>query len=123
MPTRLDFASVRPRRLLAWREEDGRCVLLRPRFGSSRLARWVAGLGGDPYYRIRLDEVGTLVWKACDGRTSLAAIEHRLWQRFGDRVAPADQRLARFAGRLLRGRMIAVDPGAGTEAAGQTGDA
>ncbi|HJN46695.1 MAG: PqqD family protein [Acidobacteria bacterium] len=103
------FATVRPRRLLEWREEDGRCVLLRPRLGSSRLARWVAGLGGDPYYRIRLDEVGTLIWKACDGQTALADIVARMRKRFGDQVEPADRRLAQFVRKMVKGRMITVD--------------
>ena len=83
-------------------------MLLRPRLGSSRLAHWVAGLGGDAYYRIRLDDVGTLVWKACDGETSLAAICTEMRDRFGDRVEPADQRLARFMRQMLKGRMIAI---------------
>ena len=108
MPMGLDFARVQPRRRLEWHEQDGRCVLLRPRLGSSRVARWVAGLGGDAYYRIRLDEVGTLVWKACDGYTSLADIVGRMRERFGDRVQPADQRLSRFVRTMLKGRMIAI---------------
>ncbi len=107
---RLDFAAVRPRRLLEWFEEDGRCVLLRPRLRSTRLARWVERFGGDPHYRIRLDEVGSLVWQACDGRTSLAQIAHRMRDRFGDRVEPVDQRLAQFVQSLLKGRMIALEP-------------
>ncbi len=101
-------ADARPRRLLEWREEDGRCVLLRPRFGTSRPGRWLAGLAGDPHYRIRLDEVGTLVWKACDGRTSLAEIARAMRAAFGDRAEPAEERLARFVRRMLKGRMIAV---------------
>ena len=109
MAPALDFGGVHPRRLLEWREEDGHCVLLRPRLGSSRVGRWVAGLAGDPHYRIRLDEVGTLVWKACDGETSLADIAWRMRDRFGDRVDPVDQRLARFVRKMLKGRMIAVD--------------
>jgi len=100
--------EARPRRLLEWREEDGRCVLLRPRFGTSRPGRWLAGLWGDPYYRIRLDEVGTLVWKACDGRTSLAEIARAMRSAFGARVEPADERLARFVRRMLDGRMIGL---------------
>ena len=103
------FEGVRPRRLLDWREDDGRCVLLRPRLGTSRVGRWLAGLAGDRYYRIRLDEVGTLVWKACDGRTSLADIARSMRFAFGARVEPADERLARFVRRLLKGRMIAVE--------------
>ncbi len=100
--------EARPRRLLEWREEDGRCVLLRPRLGTSRPGRWLAGVLGDPYYRIRLDEVGTLVWKACDGRTSLAEVARSMRSAFGARVEPADQRLARFVRRMLKGRMIAL---------------
>ena len=109
MTAELDFLTVRPRRLLEWREEDGRCVLLRPRLGSGRLARWVASLGGDAYYRIRLDEVGTLIWKSCNGRTSLADIVIRMRDRFGDGVEPADQRLARFVRTMLKGKMLELD--------------
>ncbi|MDP6580765.1 MAG: PqqD family protein, partial [Vicinamibacterales bacterium] len=110
MMSELDFASVQPRRLLEWCEEDGRCVLLRPRLGSSRLARWVAGLGGDPHYRIRLDEVGTLIWKACDGQTALADIVALMRKRFGDQVEPADERLARFVRKMVKGRLITLEP-------------
>lgn len=101
--------EVRPRRLLDWREQDGRCVLLRPRLGPSRAGRWLAGLVGDPHYRIRLDEVGAFVWKACDGRTSLAEIARSMRSAFGARVEPADERLAAFVRRMLKGRMLAVD--------------
>ena len=111
MTSGLDFAQVRPRRLLEWCEEDDRCVLLRPRFGTTRVARWVARLGTDPHYRIRLDEVGTLVWKACDGHTSLADIVGRMRERFGDRVEPADQRLSQFIRKMLKGRMISLGRG------------
>ena len=100
--------DARPRRLLEWREEDGRCVLLRPRFGRSRPGRCLAALTGDAHYRIRLDDIGTLVWKACDGRTTLAEIAGAMRSAFGDRVEPADERLARFVSRMLKGRMIAV---------------
>lgn len=104
----LDFGTVRPRRLLEWDEEDGRCVLLRPRLGPSRFGRWAARVFDDPHYRIRLDDVGSLIWKACDGHTSLAAIVGRMQEQFGDRVEPADERLAAFVRRLLKGRMAAI---------------
>ncbi len=109
------FEGVRPRRLLAWREEEGRCVLLRPRFGPSAPGRWLARLAGDPHYRIRLDEVGTVVWKACDGRTSLAEIAEAVRLAFGARVEPVDERLARFVRRMLKGRMIALNEPAGPD--------
>lgn len=107
--------EARPRRLLEWREEGGRCVLLRPRFGTSRLGRWLNGLAGDPHYRIRLDDIGTHVWKSCDGRTSLVEIARSMRLAFGDRIEPADERLARFVGRMLRSRMIAVEEPGGAD--------
>mgnify|MGYP001178653431 FL=1 len=109
-PTVLELVAVRPRRLLDWREEDGRCVLLRPRLGAGRLGRWLAGLLRNPHYRIRLDDVGSLIWKACDGGTSLAEIVPRLRERFGDQVEPADQRLVQFVRKMLKGRMLALSP-------------
>ena len=95
-----------PKRALEWREEDGRCVLLRPKFGRGRFGLWLASHLGDPHYRICLDEVGTFVWKACDGRTSLSAIAEGLRRRFGASVEPAEQRLAMFVGQMKRSKLL-----------------
>ena len=103
-----DFSAVCPSRLLEWYEEEECCVLLRPRLRSSRIARWVTSLGGDPFYRIRLDEVGTVVWKACDGRTSLAEICTKLRERFGREAEPVEERLAEFVRNMLKGRILKI---------------
>lgn len=101
------FWNARPRRRLGWRElDDGRYVVLRPKFGESRIGRWLAGRLGDPCYRIRLDDVGTFIWKACDGETPLSDIADRLGAEFGEQVAPVDERLARFVQSMLRSGMI-----------------
>ncbi|MXY25899.1 MAG: PqqD family protein [Acidobacteria bacterium] len=103
------FWSSRPRRCLGWRElDDGRCVVLRPQFGEGTIGRWLASKLGDPCYRIRLDDVGTFIWKACDGETPLTEIAGRLRRAFGERVEPAEERLARFVRSMLRSRMIDV---------------
>lgn len=101
------FWNARPRRCLNWRDLDnGRCVVLRPKFGAGRIGRWFASKLGDPCYHIRLDDVGTFIWKACDGETPLTEIAGRLRAEFGGRVEPAEQRLARFVQSMLRSRMI-----------------
>jgi hypothetical protein len=98
-----------PRRLLEWREaDDGRCVLLRPKFGRNRLGCWLANRVGDPHYRIRLDELGTFVWKACDGETSLETIAARLRHQFGPTVEPAEQRLGLFVRKMLKSKVLAL---------------
>ena len=101
------FWNACPRRLLDWRDlDDGCCVVLRPKFGESPIGRWLARKLGDPRYRIRLDDVGTFIWKACDGETPMSEIARRLHREFGERVEPADQRLGRFVQSMLRSRMI-----------------
>ena len=104
------FWSARPRRRLDWRDQDdGRAVVLRPKFGESRAGRWLAARLGDPCYRIRLDEVGAFIWRACDGETPLMEIAARLRAKFGARVEPAEERLARFVRTMLRSRMVATE--------------
>lgn len=109
------FWSARPRRRLAWREaDDGRCIILRPRLGDTRLGHWLAARLPNPYYRIRLDEIGTFVWKACDGETSLADIAERMRRRFGPDVEPAEARLGRFVQTMLRSRLLTTEGGNGS---------
>ena len=101
------FMDRCPRRLLDWREDEaGRCVLLRPKLGSGRWGRWAAGYLGDPYYQIKLDEVGTLVWKASDGTTGLSQIAEQLRHRFGSQIEPAEARLHQFVQRMRKSRLI-----------------
>ena len=103
----LDPALATPRRTLEWREsEDGRCIVLRPKFGRSALGRWLASRVAEPHYRIRLDDIGTFVWKSCDGQTSLASIATRMREEFGPSVEPAEQRLATFVRQMVRSRLL-----------------
>jgi hypothetical protein len=104
-----DFLGHSFVRRYAWQEaEDGRVVVLRPRFGESRLARRVVDLFKVSDYRIRLDEIGTAVWKRCDGSTTAREMADELRVQFGDRVEPAEDRLHRFVSQMLRARMIGV---------------
>ena len=101
------FWNACPRRRLDWREgDDGQCIVLRPKLGESRAGRWLASRFRDPCYRIRLDDVGTFVWRACDGETPLATILARMRDAFGAHIEPADERLGRFIQSMLRSRML-----------------
>ena len=102
---------ARPRRRLDWREaDDGRCVVLRPKFGESRVGRWLGARVGNPHYRIRLDELGTFVWKACDGETPIGDIIVRMREQFGTDVEPADERLVMFIRKMTKSRLLELRP-------------
>jgi len=106
------LASIqcRPRRLLGWEEHrDGRCVVLRPKFGTSRVGQWVALRLRNPFYQIHLDELGAFVWKACDGDTSVGTIVERMRIVFDARIEPAESRVDEFIRTLVRAKMLGLD--------------
>lgn len=76
----------------------------------------MAGWLGLRDYRIRLDELGTLVWRHCDGRHTATQIADLLRERFGDRVEPAEARLQRFLVQMHRARMVVLAAGDEPEA-------
>ncbi len=101
------FLSACPRRLLEWEQDaEGRAIVLRPRFGRGRWGAKLAGWLHAGPYRIRLDEIGSLVWKAFDGNTTMSAVANRLRKAFGQRVEPAEELLLQFASQMHRARMI-----------------
>lgn len=101
------FFSSLPRRVLRWKEDDqGSAVLLRCRFGENPWGRRLAGWLRTTDYRIRLDPIGTLIWKSCDGETPLSVILQRLRQEFGEEIEPAEERLYLFIRQLTKSHFI-----------------
>lgn len=48
-----------------------------------------------------LDEIGSTVWKLCDGKNTIYDIGNALSEKFGDRVEPLYPRLIKFIEMLL----------------------
>lgn len=121
-PAARNLLDLVPERLLASeRRADGRTTVLEPRF-SGRLGRWLQPRLSRPFVRIHLDDVGTVIWDACDGATQVRAIAAQLAERFGDDFDPQCDRLATFLQSLerrgyIRYRELASDV-AGTNAKG-----
>ena len=102
-----EILSCVPHRLAEWRVgEDGRVVVERPRPAT----RGLRGLRDRfewfmTYPRIRLDGIGSEVWKAIDGVSTLAALAQDLSAKQPD-LADADERVALFAAALQRQGLI-----------------
>jgi hypothetical protein len=106
------FLEWRFLRRLQWKEDEtGRVLVFRPRFGEVKLGQWFRDTLKLSDYRIRLDEIGTLVWKACDGETTAAQIVERMRREFGDAVEPAEERLHNFILKMKRARLIEIEAG------------
>lgn len=97
-----------PRRLAEWRaDDDGRVVVERPRPVTTGLrGSWDHLLWLMATPRIRLDELGSRVWRQMDGKASLAEIGRASSEVVPDRAEHIDQRLAIFATALERQGLI-----------------
>jgi hypothetical protein len=77
------------------REESGRIVLVRRRFGPVR-RRIVRLLGAQPDLTIRLDPLGSRAWRLMDGRRTVAQVKAEL-----ERELPGEPDIGPRLGRLL----------------------
>ena len=80
-----------------------------PRFGASRIGKLIERLTNSKPLKIRLDKVGTFMWKLCDGNHTVKVIGEKMQQTFGDEIEPVYDRLALFFQQMERGRMIRWD--------------
>ncbi|HLV01115.1 MAG TPA: PqqD family protein [Acidobacteriota bacterium] len=111
MPVDRRFLTCRFQRKLEWQELDQKTTIVyRPRFGKNRFGKWLAATLRLSDYRIRLDAIGTLVWKHCDGNTQAATIIESMRYRFGEQVEPAEDRLYDFVMQMRKARMIDIIP-------------
>lgn len=98
--------KLRPLRISPWEEVNGRIVVLKPKFQHPLLQRYLLPRLKNPMYRVHLDEIGSFVWRLCDGGHSVGDIEQELKKHFGAAVEPAFERLTLFLAQLFRGRFI-----------------
>ncbi len=89
----------------------GLVTLLRPKFPSGLLGRWLQPHLRRPCYRVHLDEIGSAVWEFADGSRTVREVAAEIERRFGNRVVPALQRVGTFVRELNRGEMMRLmDP-------------
>ena len=80
--------------------EDGLVTVLGPRFKTALMKKLIGSRLKCPYFRIKLDEVGSTVWENIDGARNIGEIAGILRDRFGDRIEPCNDRLAIFFTQL-----------------------
>lgn len=114
-----------PRRLAEWRAgDDGRVVVERPRPATTGLrGAWDRLLWLMATPRIRLDELGSSVWRQMDGEASLAEIARASSEADPDRAEHIDQRLAIFATALELQGLIELRLPAGLDGVAKPDDA
>ncbi len=92
----LELIPVRNRSWDARGDEPSRVDIIVPRFAGRWLGKLILPRLRRPHYRVSLDEVGSWVWRRCDGETTVKQIGRGLSAEFGEDVEPVYDRLALF---------------------------
>lgn len=106
-PGQINLFELIPVQNMEWEtRENGLVSLLKPKFKNPLLAKYLLPRLKNPYYRVKLDEVGTCVWKQCNGENSVKEIAEILYQEFGQKLEPVHDRLSLFLQSLERNQFI-----------------
>ncbi|HID39837.1 MAG TPA: PqqD family protein [Calditrichaeota bacterium] len=99
-----------PQRLLEWEtdEETGRITVFRPKYYSNFAKKIMSPFLKKDYFSVKLDDLGSNVWRLCDGKYSVEEIGKELASRFGPEIEPIYERLARFLIQLHKGKFIEI---------------
>ena len=88
--------------------ETGKVVILVKKFKNDRFSRFALGRHS-PVIRIRLDEMGSEVWKEIDGVSNVAVLINNLntqWNNIPEKTDGLEKRLAGFLSIMYDNRYI-----------------
>jgi hypothetical protein len=113
------FPLLVPVRAHRWEEGAGGLVtVFVPKFSGRFTRRWLMPLLARPDVRLRLDELGSFVWRECDGRTTVADLAERVHRRFGGGPDESLARVSSFVRQLGRTTSVTFLAPVGPAAAG-----
>jgi hypothetical protein len=103
------FFDLIPTRNLKWEDSDnGRIVLIVPKFRNRIAVKYFLPILPKPNMRVYLDAFGSYVWECCDGAQSIKNIAGKLREKFGASVEPADERTGQFIRLLTKEHFITL---------------
>ena len=59
-------------------------------------------------YKIDLDEIGSFIWKLCDGKNSVGEITEISRDRFKEKIEPAEERIEKFIKQMNQNKLVSL---------------
>lgn len=87
-------------------ESNGLVSVLVPKFDIKFLDRVISKFIRSRFFKAKLDEFGTEAWLEMDGLKSVQIISEHLYQKFGDKINPVNERLTKFLSELYKYNFI-----------------
>lgn len=106
-----ELRSQRPVRRFDFEErEDNLIRVIIPRFGKGRIGRVMEKIAVHTEDKLNLDELGSFVYRHCDGTKTVGEIAELLQGHFGERAEPSEDRLTLFIKEMFRRELISFAP-------------
>lgn len=107
---KVNLLELTPTQRTLWETaENGNVVVLVPRFRNEFLVRWLMPYLRSPHMRVKLDTLGSFVWKQCDGKTTVAAIAESMKAAFGGSTDSVHGRIRTFLLTLEKSDLVNLD--------------
>ena len=99
--------ELKPKQRRTFEERgDGTVDVLMPRYGENVIGRLLKKVLSNHPVRIHLDDIGTSVWRLCDGGRTVHQIGQSLHDEFGERIEPVYDRLETFLKQMMGAGLI-----------------
>jgi hypothetical protein len=107
---KINLLDLKPSRNLKWETgEKNEVILFVPKFQNRLLVKYVMPNIKRPYFRIKLDDHGSLIWNLCDGNTTVGNMADKLKEKFGENFDPTYERIGKFVNQLLRDKFLTIE--------------
>jgi hypothetical protein len=87
-------------------DDEGMVVVLVPRFTGYLGLRFLQPRLKNPWFKISLDEIGSVVWSLTDGKTPVREICRQAESKLGEKIQPTNQRVTTFLSQLYMKKLI-----------------
>jgi len=102
----LNYLEITPIRKCAYETaENGLVTLVIPKFKNEKWNNYLLS-PRKRFFRIALDEIGTAVWMQIDGTKKVTEICKQVFDIYGVKIMPVDQRVTKFLTMLYEGKYI-----------------
>ena len=104
-----NLLTLIPNRIREFEMEGEKAVVLLPRFATGWPSRHIQPRLKKPTMKVKLDEIGTMIWQLIDGKKTVMEITEKVGARFGERVDPPHQRVGIFITMMKNEGMIKLE--------------
>ncbi|MCK4890661.1 MAG: PqqD family protein [Candidatus Aminicenantes bacterium] len=106
----LYFTDQKPEKNINWETgDDGKIYLLKEKSRNKLMKRVIDLFGKNQFFRIHLDDTGTLVWKNINGKNSIKEIGDIVKkEKGGESFLHPEKRVEHFIALMLKNKFIKV---------------